>query len=75
MSSKKFIYILILALVAGISSLAGAFAGGFAVYSVVNTNKSTQVASVPTLAPASANPGNTQLTVDTTNVENAITEA
>lgn len=75
MAMKKLIYVFILALVAGISSLAGAVAGGYAVYSAINANKLTMIAPVPTIAPANTSSSNTHMTVNSTDVENAITQA
>ena len=72
MTLKRILYILLVVLVAGVSALAGAFAGGAAVYRAVQ-DWDELPGPVQDLVPA-ASPGQT-LTLSTTDVETSVTQA
>ncbi len=71
MSAKRVVYVLVIILVAGVSSLSGALAGGLAVYRALSDQPVEPVAS-PALPPADSE-AHTQ--VIETSVETAITKA
>jgi 2-alkenal reductase len=74
MSWKRIFYAIFVVLVAGTSAVAGAFAGGVAVYRAVQ-NRQSLPASIQQVIPASnTNPTQT-FTLDTTNIETSITGA
>jgi 2-alkenal reductase len=68
------LYVLFILVVAGVSSLAGAAAGGFAVYRAVQ-NRNDLPAPIQLVIPASHTNPNQTLTLDTTNIETSITKA
>jgi 2-alkenal reductase len=74
MSVKRVLYVLFILVVAGVSSLAGAAAGGFAVYRAVQ-NRNDLPAPIQQVIPASHTNPNQTLTLDTTNIETSITKA
>ena len=77
MSWKKIIYLLLVMLIAGVSALTGAAAGGAAVYTVVSRERAgNPFTSIPALAsdPNNNTPGQT-LVLNSTDVETAITQA
>ncbi len=75
MSIKRIIYALVIVIVAGISGLSGAVAGGVAVYQAVRQNQASLPTSVQKLLPAS-NTGPAQpLTLNTTDIQTTITQA
>ncbi|MBK7452909.1 MAG: trypsin-like peptidase domain-containing protein [Anaerolineales bacterium] len=77
MSWKKIIYLLLVMVIAGLSALTGAAAGGAAVYSVVSRERAgNPFTSIPALAsdPNNNTPGQT-LVLNSTDVETAITQA
>jgi len=74
MSWKKLFYAVVVVVVAGVSSLAGAFAGGAVVYRAVQ-NRSSLPASIQQVLPAaSTNPSQT-ITLNTTDIETSITKS
>jgi serine protease Do len=74
MSLKRILYVLLIVVVAGVASLSGAVAGGFAVYRAVQ-QRSTLPAPLQSVVPVSnTNPSQT-LTLNTTDVETAITKS
>lgn len=77
MSWKKIIYLLLVMVIAGVSALTGAAAGGAAVYAVVSRERAgNPFTSIPALAsdPNNNTPGQT-LVLNSTDVETAITQA
>ena len=75
MSLKRVMYILSLIVVAGVSALVGAFAGGYAVYQVVRGQPSDLPVPVQEILPANhTNPDQT-LVLNNTDVETAITQS
>ena len=77
MSWKKIIYLLLVMVIAGVSALTGAAAGGAAVYTVVSRERvGNPFTSIPALAsdPNNNTPGQT-LVLNSTDVETAITQA
>jgi len=75
MTVKRILYILLIAVVAGISALAGAVAGGIGVYQAVRQQSSSLPAPIQAALPASnTNPTQT-LTLNTTDIQTAITQA
>ena len=77
MSWKKIIYLLLVMVIAGVSALTGAAAGGAAVYTVVSRERAgNPFTSIPALAsdPNNNTPGQT-LVLNSTDVETAITQA
>lgn len=74
MSWKRVFYAFVVMIVAGVSALGGALAGGLAVYRVVSMNQTT----VPALADqavSAGTPSPNQLVVDSTDIETSITQA
>ena len=77
MSWKKIIYLLLVMVIAGVSALTGAAAGGAAVYAVVSRERAgNPFTSIPVPAsdPNNNTPGQT-LVLNSTDVETAITQA
>ncbi len=77
MSWKKIIYLLLVMVIAGLSALTGAAAGGAAVYTVVSREQAGNLfTSIPMFAsdPNNNTPGQT-LVLNSTDVETAITQA
>ena len=74
MSFKRFLYILLVIVVAGISALGGAVAGGYGVYEAA---KSSAALPVPVLAalPARSTSPVTTLTLNRTDIQTAITQS
>jgi serine protease Do len=76
MSWKKIIYLLLVMVIAGVSALAGAAAGGAAVYTAVSRK---QAGNPSTAIPAASNPNNNtptqKLVLNSTDVETAVTQA
>lgn len=70
MSWKRFLYVAIVIVVAGISALSGALAGGIAVYSALSKNNSNNTVSLAS-TPVASN----EIQVSTTQFETAITKA
>ena len=74
MSFKRVIYVLLIAVVAGVSALSGAVAGGVAVYRAIGASQSGGSAAISSASPASTDPGQT-LVLSTTNIQTDITQA
>ncbi len=74
MSFKRFLYILLIIVVAGISSLGGAVAGGYGVYEAVKSSAALP-APVQVALPASSTNPVTTLNFDTTDIQTSITLA
>ena len=74
MSWKRIFYAFFVILAAGASAVAGAFAGGVAVYRAVQ-NRQSLPAAVQQVIPASNTNPNQTFTLDTTNIETSITGA
>jgi S1-C subfamily serine protease len=74
MSWRRVFYALFVVIVAGASALAGAFAGGVAVFRAVQ-NRSSLPTSVQQFIPASNTNPNQTFTLDTTNIETSITKS
>jgi serine protease Do len=73
MSFKRFLYILLVIVVAGISALGGAVAGGYGVYEAA---KSSAALPAPVAAlPASSTSPVTTLTLNATDIQTAITQS
>jgi serine protease Do len=72
MSWKRVLYVFFVVVIAGISALAGIFAGALAVYRVVGTTSTLAAAVPPT--PAAVVTGQV-IKIDTTNFETTITDA
>jgi serine protease Do len=72
MAWRKVLYALVIILVAGISALAGAVAGGVAVYNAVRNNSH---AAVPILQPTDSAVASSQVQINTTNIDTTITQA
>jgi serine protease Do len=70
-SWKRLFYVLFVILVAGVSTLAGVLAGGFAVYSALRHQ--SPIPSTPIAVPASTAPSHIQM--QTTDIETSITQA
>jgi 2-alkenal reductase len=76
MSWKRLLYVLLIVFVAGISALAGAVAGGVAVYQVARQNQATSLAEpAPVVAAVPAGVQEQTLVVNTTEIETTITQA
>ena len=74
MTVRRVLYGIFVFVIAGVSSLAGAAAGGFAVYRAVQ-NRSTLAAPLQQVIPASNTNPNQTFTLDTTNIETSITKS
>jgi serine protease Do len=75
MTLKRILYVALIAVVAGMSALSGAVAGGVAVYQLVaNGQSSASPSSLDTAVPVNANPGQT-LVLNSTDIETNITQA
>ncbi|MGE5463030.1 MAG: S1C family serine protease [Syntrophothermus sp.] len=74
MSWRRVFYAFFVVVVAGVSALAGAFAGGTAVYRAVQ-NRSSFPASIQKVIPASNTSPNQTFTLDTANIETSVTQA
>jgi serine protease Do len=73
-SWKRLLYVLLIILVAGVSALAGAFAGGLAVFNAVSGRLQTPSTSAPVLAPPPSTPASV-IQLQTTDIETTITQA
>jgi 2-alkenal reductase len=74
MSWKRIFYAFFVILVAGASAVAGAFAGGIAVYRAVQNRQSLPTAIQQAIPASNTNPNQT-FTLDTTNIETSITSS
>src|SRR6266498_1767449 len=75
MSLKRVLYIFFVAVVAGVSALTGAMAGGAVVYRTIRQQSSSLPAPIQEILPANnTNPSQT-LTLDTTSIETSITQS
>jgi serine protease Do len=75
MSWKKTIYILLVMVIAGVSALTGALAGGAVVYKVVSGSQSGNPSiSIPASIPNANNTPNQTLVLNSTDVETAVTQ-
>jgi 2-alkenal reductase len=74
MSWRRIFYAVFVIVVAGASALAGAFAGGVAVFRAVQ-NRGSLPTAVQQVIPASNTNPNQTFTLDTTNIETSITKA
>jgi len=75
MSLRRVVYFLLIVVIAGASALVGAAAGGFAVYRAVQGQPNSLPAPIQEILPANnTDPGQT-LTLNTTDVETAITKS
>jgi len=74
MSWRRIFYAAFVIIVAGASALAGAFAGGVAVFRAVQNRQNLPTA-VQQVIPASNTNSNQTFTLDTTNIETSITKA
>ncbi|MGE5642970.1 MAG: S1C family serine protease [Byssovorax cruenta] len=74
MSWRRVFYAVFVIVVAGVSALTGAFAGGTAVYRAVQ-NRSSLPTSIQKVIPASNTNPNQTVTLDTTDIQTSITKA
>jgi serine protease Do len=74
MSTKRILYVVLIAVVAGISALSGVVAGGAVVYQAVRSRASLPAPVQEVLPASNTNPGQT-LTISTTNIQTDITQA
>ena len=74
MSLRRVFYAVFVVFIAGVSAVVGAFAGGTAVYRAVQ-NRSSFPTSIQRVIPASNTNPNQTITLDTTNIETAITQS
>ncbi len=74
MSVKRLLYVLLIAIVGGISALGGAVIGGTAVYRAVQS-KAILPAAVQQVLPASNTNPAQSFTLDTTNIQTTVTQA
>jgi serine protease Do len=76
MKWKKIIYILLVMVIAGVSALTGAIAGGAAVYKAVSDKQSgNPTISIPASIPNTNNTPNQTLVLNSTDVETAVTQS
>ena len=75
MSWKRIIYFMIIAVVAGVSAMTGAVAGGVGVYQALRQSNYGNVAAPPPISQAVPASSSQTLVVNTTNVETTITDA
>ncbi len=74
MSFKRFLYIVLIIVVAGLSAVGGAVAGGFGVYQAVK-GSATLPAPVQAVLPASSTSPVTTLSLNATDIQTAITQS
>jgi serine protease Do len=74
MSWKRILYLVLIAVVAGVAALSGAVAGGAVVYRIIQARASLPTALQVALPASNTNPGQT-LTFNTTNIDTTITQA
>ncbi len=74
MSVKRLLYVLLIAVVGGISALGGAVIGGTAVYRAVQSKASLPAAVQQVLPASNTNPAQS-FTLDTTNIQTTVTQA
>jgi S1-C subfamily serine protease len=74
MTFKRVLYILLVVIVAGVSALGGAVAGGYGVYQAVR-NSAALPAPIQAALPASTTNPTTTLTLNATDIQTAITQA
>jgi S1-C subfamily serine protease len=74
MTFKRVLYILLVVIVAGLSALGGAVAGGYGVYQAVR-NSAALPAPIQAALPASTTNPTTTLTLNATDIQTAITQA
>jgi serine protease Do len=74
MSLRRVLYAVFVVFIAGVSAVVGAFVGGTAVYRAVQ-NRSSFPTSIQKVIPASNTNPNQTITLDTTNIETAITQS
>lgn len=75
MSLKRVVYVLFILVIAGASALVGAAAGGFAVYRAVQGQPNNLPAPIQNILPANNTNPNQTLTLNTTDVETAVTKS
>ncbi|HLO17886.1 MAG TPA: trypsin-like peptidase domain-containing protein [Anaerolineales bacterium] len=74
MSLRRFFYVVLVIVVAGVSALTGAVAGGAIVYRAVQ-QRSSMPAPIQQILPANNTNPNQTLTLDTTSIETSITQS
>ena len=74
MSLKRLLYVFFVIVVAGMSAIVGAFAGGTAVYRAVQNRSSLPVALQQAIPASNTNPNQT-FNLNTTDIETAITQS
>ncbi len=75
MNLKRTLYVILIGIVAGASSLAGAVAGGIAVYRAVGQGRSALPAPLQEVIPASNTNPNQTIELNTTDIETSITKS
>ena len=75
MTIKRILYITLIVVVAGVSALAGAVAGGIGVYQAVRQQSSALPAPIRAALPASNTSPTQILTINTTDIQTTITQA
>src|SRR5512132_3401089 len=75
MNLKRTLYVILIVIVAGASSLAGAVAGGVAVYRAVGQGRSALPAPLQEVIPASNTNPNQTIELNTTDIETSITKS
>ena len=75
MSLRRVVYVLFILVIAGASAVVGAAAGGFAVYRAVHGQPNNLPAPIQNILPANNTDPNQTLTLNTTDVETAVTKS
>src|SRR6476660_2011846 len=75
MSLRRVVYVLFILVIAGASAVVGAAAGGFAVYRAVQGQPNNLPAPIQNILPANNTDPNQTLTLNTTDVEMAVTKS
>jgi len=75
MSLRRVVYVLFILVIAGASAVVGAAAGGFAVYRAVQGQPNNLPAPIQNILPANNTNPNQTLTLNTTDVETAVTKS
>ena len=75
MSLRRVVYVLFILVIAGASAVVGAAAGGFAVYRAVQGQPNNLPAPIQNILPANNTDPNQTLTLNTTDVETAVTKS
>ncbi|HLF89077.1 MAG TPA: hypothetical protein VI451_09045, partial [Anaerolineales bacterium] len=75
MSLKRVMYVLFVVVIAAVSALIGAAAGGFAIYRVIQAQPDSLPAPIEEILPANGTNPSQTLVLNTTDIETSITQS